>query len=108
MRESAIERYLVKRVKEAGGETRKVKWIGRRGAPDRLVMFPLLRGGVWVEVKRPRGVVEPHQKREHTRMRRKGQRVVIIASKAEVDDFVLDCTQWGYWGSTPPILIRDF
>jgi len=38
MRESDIEAHLVKRVKELGGEVRKVKWIGRNGAPDRLVM----------------------------------------------------------------------
>lgn len=40
MRESQIEKYLVKRVKELGGEVRKVQWIGRRAAPDRLVMLP--------------------------------------------------------------------
>ena len=40
MRESVIEKYLVQRVKALGGEVRKVNWIGRRGAPDRLVMLP--------------------------------------------------------------------
>lgn len=40
MRESTIENYLVERVKAMGGEVRKVKWIGRHGAPDRLVMLP--------------------------------------------------------------------
>lgn len=40
MRESDIEKYLVARVKALGGEVRKVKWIGRRGAPDRIVMLP--------------------------------------------------------------------
>lgn len=43
MRESDIEDHLVKRVKAMGGEVRKVQWIGRRGAPDRLVMLPALR-----------------------------------------------------------------
>lgn len=38
--EAKIEAYLVKQVKALGGEVRKVKWIGRRGAPDRLVMLP--------------------------------------------------------------------
>lgn len=41
MRESDIEKYLVKRVKALGGEIRKVAWIGREGAPDRLVMLGL-------------------------------------------------------------------
>ena len=40
LRESKIEAHLIKRVKEIGGETRKVQWIGRDGAPDRLVMLP--------------------------------------------------------------------
>ena len=39
-RESDIEKYLCDRVKDLGGEVRKVKWIGRNGAPDRLVMLP--------------------------------------------------------------------
>jgi hypothetical protein len=40
MNERDIERHLVKRVKALGGEVRKVQWVGRRGAPDRLVMLP--------------------------------------------------------------------
>ena len=32
--EAKIEKYLCDRVKMLGGEVRKVKWIGRRGAPD--------------------------------------------------------------------------
>lgn len=44
MRESEIEKYLVERVKALGGEVRKVRWIGRNGAPDRLVMLPALPG----------------------------------------------------------------
>ena len=94
MRESEIEKYLVKRVKELGGEVRKVKWIGRRGAPDRLVMFPVTNqkfiGGMWgttlwVELKATGKVAEPHQLREHIRMRAVGQRVVVIASIEGVD-----------------------
>lgn len=49
MRESQIETHLVKRVKELGGECRKVIWPGRRGAPDRLVMLP----GFRVELRDP-------------------------------------------------------
>jgi len=92
MRESEIEKYLVKRVKELGGEVRKVKWIGRRGAPDRLVMGILLRDewynehcSVWVELKATGGVAEPHQLREHKRMRAMGQYVVVISSIGGVD-----------------------
>ena len=83
MRESTIEAYLVKRVKALGGEVRKVQWVGRRGAPDRLVMFPQLvmlitrqivdhrgRTTVWVELKAPGEKPRPEQLREHARMRR--------------------------------------
>lgn len=63
MRESDIEKYLVKQVKVLGGEIRKVRWIGRRGAPDRLVMLP--GRSVWVELKAPGEKARPHQAREH-------------------------------------------
>ena len=87
MRESEIEKYLVKRVKELGGEVRKVKWIGRRGAPDRLVMLPnyWLHRVLWVELKATGKVPEPHQYREHKRLAAMGQRVVVIDSIEGVD-----------------------
>jgi hypothetical protein len=78
MRESTIENHLVTQVKALGGEVRKVKWIGRRGAPDRLVMFPGC--AMFVELKAPGEKAKPHQKREHERMRRMGQRVEVIDS----------------------------
>ena len=94
MRESTIEQYLVDRVKALGGEVRKVRWIGRHGAPDRLVMLPcrsdivsFVRGPntIWVELKAPGEKAKPHQVREHERMRKMGQRVVVIDSIEGVD-----------------------
>lgn len=90
MRERDIEHYLVKRVKAMGGEVRKVKWIGRRGAPDRIVMRPLTSDRdyeptIWVELKAPGKKAEPYQLREHARMRRMGQRVEVIDSFEGVD-----------------------
>lgn len=97
MRESVIEAYLRDQVKAVGGEVRKVKWVGRRAAPDRIVMLP---GGrliaqdmrvssegltVWVELKATGKKPETHQVREHTRMRKMGQTVVVIDSMAGVD-----------------------
>ncbi len=84
MRESEIEDYLVKRVKDAGGEVRKVQWIGRTGAPDRLVLRPG-RHSVWVELKAPGVKPEDHQLREHNRMRRLGELVEVIDSLDGVD-----------------------
>lgn len=79
MNERDIEAHLVKRVKAAGGEVRKTKWIGRVGAPDRRVMLPG-RTPVWVELKAPGKKPEPHQIREHNRMRRLGELVEVIDS----------------------------
>lgn len=93
MRERDIEEYLRKRVKAMGGETRKVKWIGRDGAPDRLVM--MLARTIWVELKRPGKLAtfpadahERAQHREHERMRELGQHVVVIDSLAGVDELL--------------------
>ena len=86
MRERDIESYLVKRVMAMGGEVRKVRFIGRRGAPDRLVMIP--GRTVWVELKAPGKVAAPHQEREHQRMRGMGQCVEVIDSLAGVEELL--------------------
>jgi hypothetical protein len=91
MRESTIEDYLVERVRVLGGEVRKVKWIGRNGAPDRLVMMP--DRTVWIELKAeglaaffPHTPHERQQHREHERMRAMGQRVEVVDSYQGIDE----------------------
>jgi hypothetical protein len=88
-REIEIEQYLVKRVKQLGGIVRKVEWIGHRGAPDRMVAWPSRPLGVsfpiFVELKAPGQKPEPHQEREHARMREAGLNVVVIDSFEGVD-----------------------
>ena len=94
MRERDIEKHLVQRVKALGGEVRKVQWIGRRGAPDRLVMLPTgwdfnePRWSCWVELKAPGVKPEAYQLREHERMRKMGQRVVVIDSIEGVEELL--------------------
>ena len=95
MKESVIEKHLVKRVKALGGEVRKVQWIGRRGAPDRLVMLPWTGlpnmtpdATTWVELKAPGVKPDAHQLREHERMRAMGQRVVVIDSIEGVEELL--------------------
>lgn len=77
MRESEIEAHLVKRVKAEGGEVRKVQWIGRRGAPDRLVLLPL-RVFDWGDMgerpypasRRPFGSSSRHRAKRRSRTRK--------------------------------------
>jgi hypothetical protein len=83
--ECDIEYYLIARAKALGGEVRKVRWVGRNGAPDRLVMLPH-RAAIWIEVKAPGEKAKPHQAREHARMRCLGQRVEIVDSFDQVDE----------------------
>ncbi len=99
MLESRVEDYLVERVKDLGGEVRKVKWIGRSSAPDRLVMLPRSVGRtprtIWVELKNPETIKtfpanahERAQHREHERMRKLGQWVEVIGTIKQVDEFI--------------------
>ena len=117
MKERDIEKHLVKRVKQLGGEVRKVQWVGRVGAPDRLVMLPdrlkplnLMRPlakdeivydeticaqTIWVELKNPDTVKtfpanahERAQHREHQRMRAMGQRVEVIGTIEQVEELL--------------------
>lgn len=100
MRESAIENLLHERVRDLGGECRRVRWIGRRGAPDDYVMVPpycytdrhgnrrCRQGFVgWVECKAPRKGPRPEQAREHTRMRALGAAVLVINTPELIDHF---------------------
>lgn len=91
MKERDIEKHLVARVKEMGGEVRKVQWVGRRGAPDRAVMLPdrgWFDGTIWVELKAPGVKPKAYQLREHQRMRQMGQRVVVIDSIEGVEELL--------------------
>lgn len=55
---------------------RKVRWIGRRAAPDDL--FVKKGRHVWVEFKRPGEKPRPGQDREIARMRKAGMEVHVI------------------------------
>lgn len=94
MRESTVEQYLVRRVRELGGQVRKVVWVGRKNAPDRLVLLPGVYG-FWVELKNPRTIRtfpsnahERAQVREHERMRALGQRVEVVGTHEQVDELL--------------------
>ncbi|MGD9698464.1 VRR-NUC domain-containing protein [Acinetobacter sp.] len=86
MRESQIEKALVQQVKALGGEVRKVKWIGRNSAPDRLVMVK--GNSFWAELKAPGEKPTPAQAREHERMARMGQRIEVIDSIERIQELL--------------------
>ena len=93
MLERVIEDHLVKKVLALGGAVRKVQWIGRRGAPDRLVLLPergprrnrLPAEAIWVELKAPGKTPTALQVEEHATLERLGQRCVVIDSLEGVD-----------------------
>ena len=89
MRESKIEAELVKRVKAAGGRTRKVRWLCRNGAPDRLIWWPGPRAafvevkalGVSVDWRGPQG-------REITTLREDDWAVYVLNDVEQIDDII--------------------
>ncbi len=83
MKESDVVKHLKKVVKEMRGTTRKVKWEGRKHAPDLLVLLPLT--SCWVETKAPGKAARLGQLREHTRLRASGMRVFVLDSLEAVD-----------------------
>lgn len=87
--EKEIENYLVDAVKAIGGMVRKIKFVNRRGCPDRLVIH---NGSHFVELKRPKGgKLSKLQEREIETMREHGASVHVINTKALVDKFIEWC-----------------
>lgn len=90
--ESEIEAYLVRRVKETGGYTRKVKWLDRNGGPDRLCWWRgyCLPNAAFVETKAPKKGVNPlsPQGREIALLKETGWPVYVLNTKERVDAFI--------------------
>lgn len=111
MRESKVEKHLTDRVKALGGDTRKLSYVGRHSATDRLLLFPAQSPGhvrVWeflhtltqdaavvtfwaaaqhplVETKRPKLDANEAQAREHERLRAAGFIVLVLDSIEAID-----------------------
>lgn len=100
MRESDVEKHLRKKATAAGALVRKMIWPGHRGAPDRLVIWPERLGrsvGVeqhidFVELKAPGKKPDPHQEREHEKLRGMGCAVYTLDSIEAVDRYIAERT----------------
>lgn len=86
--EGAVVAYAKTKLKEKGCLVRKIGYEMRRGCPDLLAIAP---GGqvMFLEIKKDEQTKpDPHQQREHERMRAVGADVRTIGSKAQVDSLV--------------------
>lgn len=89
-KEGRVQKYAKERFEALGGLVRKLSYENRVGAPDLLVILP---GGiVWfVEVKKDENTKpDPHQLREHERMRKRGANVFVVGSIKQVDTLTAD------------------
>lgn len=86
VRESSVESLFVRRAKEHGWVVRKLQWVGRRHAPDRVMLGEGARI-VFIELKAPQGRLHPGQQREHARLRALGFRVAVLWNKEEVERY---------------------
>lgn len=83
--ERDIEKFFIREVKKRKGEVRKVKWIGRAHAPDRLALFRYKH--FYAELKAPGEKVRLGQHREHERMRSAGMEVHVFGTKSAIVNF---------------------
>lgn len=97
IKERDIEKYLHKCVEDAGGEYRRVRWIGRSGAPDDTI---LLHGIHLVECKAPGKKLKPHQAREHKRLNDYGVPTYVLDTYAMVDTFMAHILAHVIWDYT--------
>lgn len=86
--EIVAEQYLHEQVEVLGGMCPKFVDPSRRGAPDRMVLLPGL-PAIFVEMKRESlGRLKSWQERYHADLRALGNRVEVLWSKEDVDNFI--------------------
>lgn len=87
MRESSIESYLVRKVREHGGLCYKFISPGNPGVPDRIVITPSGRI-VFVELKTEVGRLAKIQKWQRSEMEKRGADVRVLYGMDEVKEFL--------------------
>ena len=87
LRETDVERFLVRKVREAGGLALKFTPPGWAGAPDRIVLLP---GGriVFVELKAPGQKMRPLQEKRAAELEALGFSVCCLDSKEKIIAFM--------------------
>jgi len=87
MRESTLERRLVREVERIGGKA--PKWVspGNAGVPDRLVILPNGQT-IYVEMKAPGKPLEPLQRKWAKTLVGMGHRHLKIDSVADIELFI--------------------
>ena len=108
--EGIIQTYAQEQLKKRGCLVRKISYEGRRGCPDLLVLVPKVKWGdslrrraagnaylwlkprtLFLEIKKDEQTKpDPHQQREHERIRQHGGDVRVIGSKEQVDSLLLE------------------
>lgn len=97
--EGEVQAYGAEQLKKHGCLVRKISYEARRGCPDQLVLVPKqfdeywhcfrLPSVIFIEYKKAKNIEpEPHQLREHERMRAVGADVRVIGSKEQVDALI--------------------
>lgn len=76
---------MIFKLQKIGVSTRKVKWIGRDGAPDRLILAD---GGIWVELKAPGEKPRANQKIELETLTKAGMRSCVVDSIEQIDKLI--------------------
>ena len=76
---------MISQLSKIGVSTRKVKWVGRDGAPDRLI---LANGGIWVELKAPGQKPRANQKIELEALTKAGMTTYCIDSLEQIDKLI--------------------
>ncbi|ELK41257.1 VRR-NUC domain-containing protein [Brevibacillus agri BAB-2500] len=92
MRESTLERRLVREVKAIGGLALKWTSPGNRGVPDRLVILPNGQT-VYVEMKAPGKPLQPLQAKWARALRGMGHRVYKLDSDEDIDRFIQEVSR---------------
>lgn len=93
MRENVIENEFVKAVKKAGGMAYKLTSQTANGLPDRLVLFPNAKT-VFVELKAPKKMLRPLQRKRRYQLIRLGFPVLCINELQQIQPCIDAILSW--------------